>query len=559
MAYNEQKSLEMNKKENIKEHIDSVLGNKTVILETAYSKSLEQLVEELKIYQYELEFQNSELIRIQSDLEVSRNDYKQLFQNAPIAYLVLDIDLRITECNTTFLNMVTQLDALEKRLDFRRFIHPGDQDLFHFFTNDMIKGGGANQIEIRLMAVGNICRYVNIVANIFHDSSDGRFFRFAISDISDRKQSEEQLLKTKEMLHKISFMAKVGGWELDLDANQLKWSEVTYDIHEQPYDYQPDLESGILFYREGENRAKIRKLIFQTIETGKSFEGEFQIVTSKGNIRWVKVIGEAKLCDNKCKVLVGTIQDIDEKRKAVALLKMNELRLAELNATKDKFFSIIAHDLRSPFNTIIGFSNLLVEQIQQKDYDGIEEMAGYIQDSSNRAMLLLMNLLVWARSQTGSIEFSPVKIDLSLLISDQVELLGPTALQKKIAILKDFQDQVFIFADPEMVKTILRNLISNAIKFTYPEGVIHVSVKQTVNETTLSVIDNGVGINSEAIAKLFRIEKAISTKGTTQEAGTGLGLILCKEFVERHGGKIWVESEAGSGSKFHFTIPLFTL
>jgi signal transduction histidine kinase len=257
--------------------------------------------------------------------------------------------------------------------------------------------------------------------------------------------------------------------------------------------------------------------------------------------------------------LFGTIQDIDEKRKADALLKMNELRLAELNATKDKFFSIIAHDLRSPFNTIIGFSNLLVEQIQQKDYDGIGEIAGYIQDSSNRAMLLLMNLLVWARSQTGSIEFSPVKIDLSLLISDQIELLGPTALQKKIAIQKEFQDRVFIFADTEMVKTILRNLISNAIKFTHPLGVIQIVVKQTVSETIVSVIDNGMGIAPETIAKLFRIEKAISTKGTTQEAGTGLGLILCKEFVERHGGKIWVESEAGSGSRFHFTIPPFTL
>ena len=549
----------MNKKENIKEHIDSVLGNKTVALESAYTKSLEQLIEELKIYQYELEFQNNELIRIQSELESSRNDYRQLFQNAPIAYLVLDIELRIIECNQIFLNMVTQRDAIQELMDFRRFIHPQDQDLFHFFAKDLIKGGVSNQIEIRLIAAGSIIRYVNIVANIFFNSYGGRFLRFAISDITDRKQSEEQLLQTKEILHKISRLAKVGGWEFELESNQFNWSDVAYDIHELPYDYQPDLESEIGFFREGECRTRIRRLIFDAIETGKSFEDEFQIVTAKGNIRWVKVIGEAKLCDEKCTKLFGTIQDIDESRKADDLLKMNEIRLAELNATKDKFFSIIAHDLKTPFNTIIGFSNLLVEQIQQKDYEGIEEMAGFIQDSSNRAMLLLMNLLVWARSQTGSIEFSPVKINLADLIIDQFELLEFTALHKKITFNKEFQDGIFVFADQEMIKTILRNLMMNAIKFTHPGGSIHVAVKQSVSEIIVSVCDNGVGMTKESVAKLFRIEKAFSTKGTTQETGTGLGLILCKEFVERHGGKIWVESEAGSGSKFHFTIPPFTI
>ena len=549
----------MNKKEKIQKHIESVLGNKTVVLETTYAKSLEQLVEELKIYQYELEFQNNELILIQADLESSRNDYRQLFRNAPIAYLVLDIEMRIAECNQSFLNMVTQLDVLEKQMDFRRFIHPNDQDMFHFFVKDILRSGNSNQIELRLIEAGNICHYVNIVANVFSHSSGERFLRFAISDISDRKRSEEQLLQTKEILQKISNLAKVGGWELDLETDQLNWSEVTYNIYDLSREHKPDLESWIASFPEGEGRKKISLFISEAIETGKSFDDEFQIVTDKSNILWVKVIGEAKICDGKCRKLFGTIQDIDEKRKAADLLKRNEVRLAELNATKDKFFSIIAHDLRSPFSAIVGFSNLLVEQMKERDYEGIEEVASYIQDSSNRAMLLLMNLLVWARSQTGSIEFNPVKIDLAYLISDQTQLLAYAAMQKKIRIINEFQDQIFIRADQEMIKTILRNLILNAIKFTYPDGIIYITVKQSVSETTVSVCDNGVGITMEAMAKLFRIEESISTKGTVEETGTGLGLILCKEFVERHGGKIWVESEPGSGSKFHFTIPFNSL
>ena len=545
----------MNKKEIIQKHIESVLGNKTVVLETAYAKSLEQLIEELKIYQYELEFQNNELILIQTDLESSRNDYRQLFRNAPIAYLVLNPEMRITECNQSFLNLVAQSEIPGKQLDFRRFIHPNDQDMFHFFVKDILKSGHSNQIEIRLIEAANICHFVNIVANVFSHVSGEHFLRFAIVDITDRKRSEEQLLQTKELLQKISRLAKVGGWEFDLESNQLNWSDVTYDIYSFPHDHLPDLESWTASFREGEDRTKIGRFIFDAIETGKSFEDEFQIITLKGNILWVKVLGEAKICDGKCRKLFGTIQDIDEKRKAADLLKMNEVRLAELNATKDKFFSIIAHDLRSPFNAIVGFSNLLVEQMKEKDFNVIEEVAGYIQDSSNRAILLLMNLLVWARSQTGSIVFSPAKIDLANLISDHTELLEYSAMQKKIRIIKEFQDKLYITADQEMIKTILRNLILNAIKFTHPDGIINIRVFQSDIETTVSVCDNGVGITREALAKLFRIEESFSTKGTIEETGTGLGLILCKEFVERHGGKIWVESELGSGSKFHFTIP----
>lgn len=549
----------MNKKEKIQKHIESILGNKTVALETTYAKSLEQLVEELKIYQYELEFQNNELILIQTDLESSRNDYRQLFRNAPIAYLVLDLEMRVTECNQSFLNLVAQTDIPGKELDFRRFIHPNDQDQFHFFVKDILKGGNSNQIEIRIIEATNLCHSVNIVANVFSHTSGERFLRFAIVDITDRKRSEEQLLQTKEILQKISRLAKVGGWELDVESDQLVWSDVTFELYNLSHNHNPDRESWIASFLDGDDRRKISRYISEAIETGKSFDDEFQIVTFKGNFLWVKVIGEAKICDGKCRKLFGTIQDIDEKRKAADLLKMNEIRLAELNATKDKFFSIIAHDLRSPFNAIVGFSNLLVEQMKEKDFNGIEEIAGYIQDSSNRAILLLMNLLVWARSQTGSIVFSPAKIDLANLISDQAELLEYSAMQKKIRIIKEFPDQIFINADQEMIKTILRNLILNAIKFTYPNGFIYIIVKQSVSDTTVSVCDNGVGITKEVMAKLFRIEESISTKGTTEETGTGLGLILCKEFVERHGGKIWVESEPGSGSKFHFTIPFNSL
>jgi signal transduction histidine kinase len=245
----------------------------------------------------------------------------------------------------------------------------------------------------------------------------------------------------------------------------------------------------------------------------------------------------------------------EELQRAKNKAEENEERLRELNATKDKFFSIISHDLRSPFCSIIGFSNLLTEQVSKKDYDGMVEYARIIRDSAWRVLDLLMNLLEWSNTQTGKMEFTPEHIDLYALITESSDLSSVGALQKSISIFTDLPHIITVFADKAMISTILRNLISNALKFTHPDGSITISAKVQKNEVLVSVSDNGVGISASRIKKLFRFEESQSTIGTQRERGTGLGLLLCREFVQKHGGKIWVESELGKGSTFYFTIP----
>ena len=230
--------------------------------------------------------------------------------------------------------------------------------------------------------------------------------------------------------------------------------------------------------------------------------------------------------------------------------------LHELNATKDKFFSIISHDLKSPFNSIVGFSDLLVEQVREKNYEGIEKYAAIIQDSSQRVMDLLMNLLEWARSQTGQMQYNPEVVELVGLINQIYDLMNDTARQKSITLSLETPRNASISTDKSMIMSVLRNLISNALKFTQPGGTITISLVQKHEELIVSVADNGVGIRKELIDKLFRIDQSYSTTGTRNEKGSGLGLILCKEFVEKNSGKIWVESEVGKGSKFSFTIPI---
>ena len=236
-------------------------------------------------------------------------------------------------------------------------------------------------------------------------------------------------------------------------------------------------------------------------------------------------------------------------------LHAKNVQLQQAIALKDKFFSIIAHDLKDPFNAVLGFSSLLVDQIREKDYDGIEKYSGVIHQSAQSAFDLLVNLLEWSRSQTGRMEFNPVVFDLLTLLEDSSSAYNDIAKQKSLRITKDLPSSMMVCADEHMISSVLRNLFSNAIKFSNMNGEIRLSASKEQNEVIVSLADEGVGMTKEQIDKLFRLDESNSTPGTADEKGTGLGLILCKEFVEKHGGKIRVESGEGKGSRFFFTIP----
>jgi signal transduction histidine kinase/ligand-binding sensor domain-containing protein len=238
-----------------------------------------------------------------------------------------------------------------------------------------------------------------------------------------------------------------------------------------------------------------------------------------------------------------------------ALVEMNN-ELNELNASKDKFFSIIAHDLKNPFSTIIGYSDMLKEEMKSGNYETIKESAILINTSAVQTLSLLENLLEWANSQRGKISFNPVPINLRELLVEEFSLLDDMATGKNIELKSYLTDNLIVSADRNMIKTIFRNLISNAIKFTHKNGKVEVKAVRDNRHVEISVSDNGIGMTSNTKAKLFRIDGDLTTNGTEDEKGTGLGLFLCKEFVEKNGGKIWVESESGKGSTFKFILPL---
>ena len=259
--------------------------------------------------------------------------------------------------------------------------------------------------------------------------------------------------------------------------------------------------------------------------------------------------------DEKCKQCKLTMVDITGHKKAELALKDSEEKLRQLNLDKDLFISILAHDLKSPFNALLGLSEILTEDLRKLDIDEIENIAKDINKSAQNSFNLLDDLLMWARTQQSNIPFQPQNLSFADICKNILENFNPNADAKNIALDYSKVDHLTVFADIDMLKTVLRNLVSNAIKFTNTGGTIKINAEENSESVTISVSDNGVGIAPDDLTKLFDISQVLSTKGTAKETGTGLGLLLCKEFVEKHGGKIWVKSEEGKGSKFKFTLP----
>jgi signal transduction histidine kinase len=248
-------------------------------------------------------------------------------------------------------------------------------------------------------------------------------------------------------------------------------------------------------------------------------------------------------------------EDVTERKKGEDALRRSEAKLKELNTTKDKFFSIIGHDIKGVFSSILVISDLLVQRVQENNMADLDQYSHMLNDVAKNGYALLENLLSWSRIQTGRIKFHPVEFPIIEVFQNVLELHKLSVDEKKISVKLDVLQGLTVKADRFMLETIVRNLVSNAIKFTFPDGRISISSKTIDDSIQVSISDSGVGINAEDVPKLFRIETSYSTPGTNSEMGTGLGLILCKEFVAKHNGHIWVESEVGKGTTIHFTLP----
>lgn len=450
----------------------------------------------------------------------------------------------------------TPEDFLSGKVLFSKIIHPDDIDRVSAEVSDYSQNGLSEFIqEYRIITKLGDVKWINDHTWIRRDSNNTiTHYQGIIVDITERKQKDEQIRKLSRAVEQSPATVVITDLNGDIEYVNPKFCETT------GYSVEEAMSKNPRILKSGEKPSEEYKELWKTITSGKEWRGEFHNKRKNGELYWeFASISPIRNENGMITHYLAIKEEITERKKAEDELKENEARLLELNATKDKFFSIIGHDLKNPFNAILGFSGILMDQMKENNYDRIEEFASYIHESSKRAMDLLLNLLEWARSQTGKMEFNPEYADIAALINETTQLLNDSARQKAITISSALPVKTNVFVDKAMVSTILRNLISNAVKFTNPGGEIVVSAELKQNELLVAVKDKGVGIGKNNLEKLFRIEESYSTTGTNNEKGTGLGLILCKEFIEKHKGKIWAESEEGVGSQFYFTIPYRTV
>jgi PAS domain S-box-containing protein len=331
-------------------------------------------------------------------------------------------------------------------------------------------------------------------------------------------------------------------------------------------------------YFDPEEIESLRRLENDVINSqSEVFIPEEKLIDAKGKVHLLQTFKKAIDSQNgKEKLVLSVASDITElkltekalreseeniRQKAAELAELNlklkesEKELKALNASKDKFFSIIAHDLRSPFATILGLAELLTEGMDSLTKEEIKLMFDDMFKSAKSTFNLLENILQWAGVKTRKISYNPLNFDLKEAVDKIVDLYSNSAVHKKIILTSEIKANICVYGDINMVELVIRNLISNAIKFTDAGGEIKVSAIAEEDFIRITVIDNGIGIPRDKIEKLFLIEENTSTPGTRDEKGSGLGLILCKEFVEINKGKMRVESELKTGSKFSFTLP----
>jgi PAS domain S-box-containing protein len=505
---------------------------------------------ELEVHQIELEMQNEELRRARDIAEKLFQKYTTIYDFAPVGYFTLDNKADISELNLSGARMLgTDRSALINK-NFRNFVSRDSINDFDDFLDKVLKSD-VKQICSITMARRSLSSLVLYMEGIV--SEEDRHCLVTAVDVTEQNRTQIKLKHSETRYRRLFESAKDGILIINardgkiIDVNPCLTDIIGYSKEELVAKPLWELKIFKKIANSKEAFAELDRNIYFRLQ-------ELPLKTKEGINKEVEFISSIYFEDNK-KVIQCNIRDITKRKKAEVALKENESHLRELIITKDKFFSIITHDLRSPFSSIIGFSNLLAEKVLAKDYLKVAEYADIIEKSSWRAMELLTNLIEWSNSQTGRISFCPEYFEFPMVVDEIFNLTYDLAAQKSIAVTKELSQSLVVYADKAMINTILRNLVTNAIKYTHPGGKVIIKVKKNKHELLVSIIDDGIGLSNEAIENLFSIETNISTQGTMQERGTGLGLLLCKEFIQKHQGSIWVESIQGMGSKFNFTIP----
>jgi PAS domain S-box-containing protein len=485
-------------------------------------------------------------------LLASESKYKELAENINEGIYLTEQSF-ITMVNQPMLNIFgfESDEVIGKKV--WEFVVPEQRVSIRKLFIRKVKESDTSPVEIECLRKNGTRFWAEIKISIFKDQ---RKIFGVLSNISDRKATERALRESEEKYRSVVNAMNDGIILRDKHGKVLTWNRaaekilnlkseeitnlLTIDhvrnaIHEDGTPFTPEMHPAIL-----------------TLKTGKpQHQVVMGIVDSKNKYKWITINSEPifKNGEDTPSTVVTSVSDITNQ-------KNTEKKLREINAIKDKLFTIIAHDLKSPYNAQMAFLEMLMDEEVSYPPEQRNHIAKMLHDSARQSFALLDNLLLWSRTQTGRFPFKPAEISLNEIIDDVMKIYQLTASLKQVELkAPEIKKNIKVNADHEMVNTVLRNLISNAIKFTPAGGIVEINCDAIDDEQIqVAVKDTGTGISKKNLNLLFTAHEINSTPGTENEKGTGLGLIICKEFVERNGGKIWANSRQGQGSVFYFTL-----
>ncbi|MCW8806160.1 MAG: PAS domain S-box protein [Ignavibacteriaceae bacterium] len=457
------------------------------------------------------------------------------------------------------------LDYTEKDLDNinsdqLKYVHKEDKEFVDKTIQDCLDGKSENfEIEHRVYKKDKSVAWL-LVRGVLIPSENGGPKRIigSATDITDRKNYEHALKKSEEKFRNIFESSGIGMALLGPDGQFTKVNNTFCEMLE----YKEEEIIGTNFRditHPGDidkSLEMLKKLLKDDSLENKSVEKRY--LQRKGNIIWaLTTISLIRDSDEKPLFFIAQVQDITKRKKfEEQLIKYTE-ELKLLNVAKDKFFSIISHDLRSPFNSLLGLTEYISHSYDEMTPLEIKNSISNVYNSSKQVYNLILNLLEWSMIQSGRLTVNKSVINLSELGNEIINLYEEGANYKQLKLVNNMDQEILVYADKYMIDTIVRNFVSNSIKFTRPGGQITIKGIINGNNAEVSVTDTGIGINPEDQKNLFRIDEQTRRDGTANEKGTGLGLILCKEFIEKNNGVLWVESEEGKGSRFSFTVPRY--
>ena len=514
---------------------------------------IKDLIHDYQVHQIELEIQNEELRETQKQLELVRDRYARLFNDAPVGYLTIDETGIIAQTNETFAGMVGREPSYLSGKALADCMAPAERSAFYGRFRAFFKNPQGKHLDFRLhgpngsptvRCVGRMEREIPV-----QPGKDSRqHLLLILTDISEQVRAEAARRESEERYRLLS--------DVTLEGIVIHKNGVVRDLN-------PSLSALCGYERDEILGVNILELIIHEEDRDIVRSNILKEYAQPYTVRAVKKSGEVFFAELEARnfvtrdetLRVAAVRDITPRKLAEREIAQINEQLRQAVAEKDMLFAIIAHDLKSPMSGLVVSTEMLAREPEIFSEQDFGLLAAALHKNARNTFDLLEDLLQWARMSQGGMDFEPTPTTLDSLLHMGLSTAQELAKNKEISLLQNLPPGLTVLVDQPMIKTVIRNVLFNAIKFTPRQGEIAIAARQTERRVTMAIQDNGIGMSEQVLSSIFSLEKGKRQLGTDGEKGTGLGLVLCKQFVEKHGGRIWLESRPGKGTTVYFTLP----